>query len=314
MARKRKLSSTPATEPDSQAIPDPEAPQEPRAGGMWAGSMMNLMQHRMEATQASLGEGILAGTVIIELDPSQIVDEVGSDRMTDWQADPAFLALRDNIERRGQTQPIRVRPANPAWTPSETHPLQTRDQFVIQSGRRRLAVCAQLGRPVQAIVSTEAGDAIQADLEERFAENTMRKALNGFEELISIGVLATGMRDLTQMEIAQRLGISQGDISLGLACLTYRDIIEQNVDIAATPKREYRALVPRIKRGEFPDHTPMEAEPEFKQKYDVRGVPMTARATAAGYAVTLPRTRVKEEHMEAMLVDLAKVVLKYQSK
>lgn len=246
MARKRKLDSTIAPE---NAAPEPEDAPRGAMGGMWAGSAMNLLKQRIERTHGSLVQGILNGTVAIELDPGQIEDEAGSDRIADWEADEDFTALVENIRRRGQTQPVRVRPRDPDWSPDSEHPLETKARFVVQSGRRRIAACRQLGRPVLALLSTEAGDAALADLEERFHENTMRKNLNGFEELLSIGLLAESLRDLTQEEIAARLGVSQNDVSLGLSCLAMRDEILREVDIAATPKRAYRTIIPQLRRG-----------------------------------------------------------------
>lgn len=172
-----------------------------------------------------------------------------------------------------------------------------------------------LGQPVRAIIATKEADALQADLEERFHENTMRRALNGFEELLSIGALATGLQHLTQVEIAERLGVPQGDVSLGLACLEHRDAIIVEVDVGATPKRQYRSILPKIKRGEPLEPTlPPALAGEQSQPYDVRGIPMTAKKGALGYAVNIRKARVKDDDLEKMLVDIAKVVMKYQIK
>lgn len=227
-----------------------------------------------------------------------------------------FQQLVANIKRRGQTQPIRVRPSGDEWTPNDDNPLKTKDSFEIQSGRRRLEACRVLGQPVRAIIATKEADALQADLEERFHENTMRRALNGFEELLSIGALATGLQNLTQVEIAERLGVPQGDVSLGLACLEHRDAIIAEVDVAATPKRQYRSILPKIKRGEPLEPTlPPALTGEQSQPFDVRGIPMTAKKKGAlGYAVNIRKARVKDDDLEKMLVDIAKVVMKYQIK
>lgn len=258
MAKKRKLDAgLPPLEEEQITAPAAK----PAMGGMWAGSAMNLLKQRIEDTHGSLVSGILNGTVALSLEPSQIIDEAGSDRVGDWRDDEAFAALKDNIERRGQTQPIRVRPVDPAWEPSEDTPLQTDTQFAIQSGRRRVEACQQLGLPVLAILSTEQGDAALADLEERFHENTMRKDLNGFEELLSVGLLAESLSDLTQEEVATRLSVSQGDVSLGLACVSLRDKIIAEVDVANTPKRAYRAIIPKLKKG---------AKPATKTKADAK--------------------------------------------
>ena len=240
---------------------------------------------------------------------------MGSDRVTPWQDDDDFAALMANIKRRGQTQPIRVRPEDPDWQADEADPLKTDARFVIQSGRRRLEACRLLGRPVLAIIATEEGDRTLADLEERFHENTMRRNLTGFEELISIGLLAQSLQQLTQSEIAERLGVTQGDVSLGLACLDLREIIEEEVDVATTPKRQYRSIIPKLKRGErLKPLLPPILTGDAPQSYDVRGIPMVAKKGQGGYAIRLRKANVAEKDLEAMLVDLAKVVMKYQIK
>jgi hypothetical protein len=125
-------------------------------------------------------------------------------------------------------------------------------------------------------------------------------------------VLAQAMPDLTQTEIAARLGVPQGDISLGLACLQYRREIEAAVDVATTPKRAFRSLIPEIKRGGA--KAAPAADKVQRQLFDVRGIRMSAKPFEHGFAVSIPKARIREEHLDQMLIDLAKVVMKYQSK
>ena len=314
MARKRKLD---ATIPEETLRPEvePEAERKGSMGGMWAGSAMNMLKQRIDDAHGSLYAGVIAGTVSLSLDPDQIVDSVGSDRLSPWQEDEDFAALKANIKRRGQTQPIRVRPVDENWMPDQSNPLQTSDQFLIQSGRRRLEACRALGQPVLAIISTTQGDRGLADLEERFHENTMRRDLNGFEELISIGLLAESMKELTQAEIAERLSVGQGDVSLGLACLEYREIILDQIDITTTPKRSYRAMIPKLKRGEaLTPLLPKALTGGVAQPYDVRGVRMSTKKGARGYDISMKHAKVADGDVEEMLVELAKVVLTYQAK
>jgi hypothetical protein len=111
---------------------------------------------------------------------------------------------------------------------------------------------------VRAVIATVEGDAALADLEERFHENTMRKNLTGFEELLSVGLIADALTDLSQQEIAQRLSVSQNDVSLGRACVELHDKIVAEVDIASTPKRAFREIVPRL-RGATAEKPPTKA-------------------------------------------------------
>ena len=211
-----------------------------------------MLKARLAETQKTLADGIMAGTVVLELSPEQVQDEVGSDRLGTWDEDADLHTLAADIARRGQRQAIRVRPADPAWRPDAADPLTTDASFVIQSGRRRLEACRRLGRAVRAVVSTVEGDAALEDLEERFKENTMRQNLTGFEELLSIGLIAQSHPDLSQAEIAERLAVPPGDVSLGLSCAELHGEIVLMVDIARTPKRAYRQLIPAIRSGANP--------------------------------------------------------------
>ncbi|UWR24478.1 hypothetical protein [Sulfitobacter sp. S190] len=242
MARKRKLDAGPI-----DGVQAPETKSMPGMGGMWGGTALNMLRQRLDDTRSTLTDGIMNGTVAVRLDPDQVLDPMGSDRQSGWQDDPEFLSLVDNIKRRGQTQAIRVRPADANWLPDGETPTEVSGQFIIQSGRRRLAACAQLDRPVIAVLSTVEGDAALADLEERFHENTMRKNLNGFEELLSIGLIAESLGFLSQQEIATRLSVSQNDVSLGRACVELHDRIVADIDIANTPKRAYREIIPQLR-------------------------------------------------------------------
>lgn len=285
MARKRKLDGAGAL-----GTPGEPAQAAPAMGGMWGGTATNMLKQRLEDTRDSIAKGVMSGTLALELRPKQILDQAGTDRLGDWKNDPEFDALVANIKRRGQVQPIRVRPLKSDWKPQLDYPLQSGETFVIQSGRRRLAACELLGIKVKAIISTDAGDRALADLEERFHENTMRKNLSGFEELLSIGLLAEALTDLTQEEIAARLGVAQGDVSLGRACVELHDRILAEVDVVKTPKREYRSIIPRLRAGakEKPPVKPEPVKAEVRRE-DLRVVVKPAKG---GLSVTVqtPRT------------------------
>lgn len=292
MAKKRKLEAAPLEEENISADIKPDA-KGPGMGGMWGNSAMNMLKERLERTRETVAKGVMNGTIAIELLPGQISDPLGSDRKGDWKRDEDYKALRENIRRRGQTQPIRVRPKKKDWRPQNGEPLQSGEYFYIQSGRRRLAACEELGIKVKALISTEEGDAALADLEERFHENTMRKNLTGFEELLSIGLIAEALGDLGQVEIAERLGCAQGDVSLGRACVEHHNQIMREVDVANTPKRAFRQIIPRLKKGlsAFPDR-PAPVDPT-----DVRtaNAEVAVKKTAKGYSVNLKTDREVDE-------------------
>lgn len=109
--------------------------------------------------------------------------------------------------------------------------------------------------------------------------------------------------------------MAQGDVSSGLACVELRDVILGAVDLATTPKRQYRSLIPKLKRGAgVAPLLPPALTGDVAQNFDVRGILMTARKGGGGYAVRMKDAKIADEDLEAMLVDLAKVVMKYQIK
>lgn len=283
----------------------PETPKDggPGMGGMWGGTAMNMLKQRLSDTRKSVLSGILNGTVALELQPDQIIDHAGTDRVGDWKSDPAFEALVDNIRRRGQVQPIRVRPLHASWAPTEADLDGTDALFVIQSGRRRLAACEALGIKVRALVATDVGDKSLADLEERFHENTMRKNLSGFEELLSIGLIADALGDLTQEEIAARLSVPQGDVSLGRSCVELHDEIAAKVDIANTPKREFRTIIPQLRSMTKPKPKPKPVVKGAEVSRDDLKVKVKPAKSGVSVSITTGR-EVDPEWLAAKIADL----------
>ncbi len=205
----------------------------------------NTFRERMKA----IARQILKGEVSIKVDTTQIQDEIQSDRLGDWKQGAEFEALKTNIARRGQTQPIRVRPCNPEWTPKDTDPFKIDPQarFFLQSGRRRLAACVELGIPTLAVIgqktesvfdAAEKGDHTLADLAERFAENTVRKDLRPLERYLSIGRIAQHLKaednKLTQTQIAETIGVGQWEVSLSLKFWKHEDEVRDIFPEGAT--------------------------------------------------------------------------------
>lgn len=89
------------------------------------------------AVRASLADA--RRNAVIEVDPAQISDPGGHDRIAD--DDAAFRALVESLRDHGQHVPVMLRPAQGAL-----------DRYEIVYGRRRIRAARELGRKVRAIV------------------------------------------------------------------------------------------------------------------------------------------------------------------
>lgn len=225
-----------------------------RAGGLLGHAMESSNKVALREIREDVAGAILRGAVSLEIPTDQIDEnpEVGSDRVGDWKADPDLEILICNIKERGQLQPIRVRPVDTLWRPNkiDAFKIDPSDRFVIQSGRRRLEACRNLGISVLAHLVIDIKDLDLADLEERYFENTMRKDLSGFERLLSIGALARKLDGMTQQEIAKRLGVSQPYVSGGIKVVENEGLIEKKINTQTASIRDILTLLPGLKEGQ----------------------------------------------------------------
>lgn len=109
------------------------------------------------------------------------------------------------------------------------------------------------------------------------------------------------------------MNVGQGEVSLGLGCLEHRDAILDQVDVAKTPKRMYRSILPKLKRGErLQSLLPPVLTGDLPQPYDDRGVPMVTKRAKFGISVNIKEARISDDDLTDMLTDIAKAVLRYQ--
>ncbi len=234
--------------------------------------------------QETLRSGIMRGVVPIEVPAEQIIDEVGTDRILDLPDDEgdaqSLRSLVDNIRTRGQRVPIRLRPQDPEWQPSQEAPRDVGGAiFVLQSGRRRLAACLELGIAPRAFISLDEGDARINDLKERFFENAARKNLSLIEKLYSIGLLARDMGDMTQAAISEAIGVNQPYISRGLAVVEYFERLQQDINLAEATARDIDSALKSYRTAPA-QVDPLAGEretPALKEKIEGASLPFSKR-------------------------------------
>jgi len=246
------------------------------------------MREELDAARADMGARLTDGTLLLRLDPAQIIDQVGSDRVLEHGQDDQFAALRDDILQRGQTTAVRVRPARPDWQPDAAGRARPEDQFILQSGRRRVAVCLLLKIDILAAVTavTPGAETIE-DLIERFSENTVRADLTGFERYLSIGQIAVQMNGLTNGAIAEKLHVARPDVSIGKAAWDLRDDLEAYTDgaVAKMSMAQVRPLIKRVRdwidAGRLPKLALQTVRPKAVDYCSTTGVAVTARQRGA---------------------------------
>lgn len=133
------------------------------------------------------------GAVLVRIDPARIDDPLPPDRHPAAFADAAFAQLKESIAARGQDTPIVVRAKG--------------ERFELATGRRRLAVCRELGIPVLARVLPLDDEAMLAL---QYRENAERADVSAFERGRWFAQLAEAGWSTTRL--AALTGLSQPSI------------------------------------------------------------------------------------------------------
>ncbi|SNB72068.1 chromosome partitioning protein, ParB family [Arboricoccus pini] len=179
------------------------------------------------------------GMRLAELDTATIREVLPTDRHPRAFADPAFRTLRESIARNGQQTPIVVRPAKDGRA----------DSYEIAAGRRRLAACRELGRPVLARIMPLADDEM---LGLQYRENAERADISLFERGRWLARLSSE-RSLSTRRLAELFDLSQASIVEYLKLGRLPDAL---VDVLADPREltidQSRRLHAALAGGEPP--------------------------------------------------------------
>lgn len=239
----------PAPEPsDEDAVTDESAVAEkaeqgaepkPKIGGAgsaWKSGAMAQTSAELERQRAKVAEDILSGSHIIELDPEQITDKIGTDRRPDWQEQPKFQSILESIRDNGQDTPIHVWPEDPDWTPDRLEPENVNGvPFELIFGRTRTEIARRLGRTVRAVLAAPdkrgTADEKFEMLFMRYRENAERENLSPFEQLLSIGEMYESLNEgasgtkVTAVAFGEKIGIHESIVSRGRAVYRAKDQI-----------------------------------------------------------------------------------------
>ena len=140
--------------------------------------------------------------------------------------DDSIKGLAESIKQNGLLQPITVRKSG--------------DKFELIAGERRYRACLLNGsKDIEAIIM-ESSDEESAKL--ALIENLQREDLNAVEQAMAMRKIMES-EDLTQSELAERLGYRQSTVANKLRLLKLPDYIKQAISQGIITERHARALL-----------------------------------------------------------------------
>ncbi len=227
------------TEDSVEALSPAIAGVKPRLGGSgsaWKAGALSDAEQILQTERKQVVDRILTGRHELRIDPSQIIDVIGTDRRENWRDQEAMNALKESIAKNGQDTPIHVWPADPDWRPDEREPENVEGvKFHLIVGRRRHAILEGLGQPVRALLVPQSQRGSKEEQFEmlfmRFRENEERENLSAFERLVSIGEMFEQLQSATQdeklsaTEFSNRVGVHNSAVSRGRAVFAAKDQI-----------------------------------------------------------------------------------------
>lgn len=140
--------------------------------------------------------------------------------------DDSIKGLAESIRQNGLLQPITVRKAG--------------DKFELIAGERRYRACMLNGdKDIEAIIM-ESTDEESANL--ALIENIQREDLNAIEQAMAMRRIMRS-ENITQNELADRLGYKQSTVANKLRLLKLPDYIKKAISMGTITERHARALL-----------------------------------------------------------------------
>jgi ParB family chromosome partitioning protein len=259
---------------------------------------------------ADSAKRVVAGEVIVELDPQQIDVSFVGDRLGDDEEE--FAALKEAIRSQGQSTPILVRP----------HP-DNSTRYMVVFGHRRLRAARELGVQVRAVVKdVEAiahvilqGQENSARANLTFIEraifarrlqeagqtkDTVKAALSIDDTLLS---RMSSIVDIVPLRVLEALGPCKGvgrDRWEDLKKLLLRPTVLKGAiklaetgDLQSMPSAErFERLIVQLRQlTRSPKSAPRAAQPTRVWQADDAGVKVELRGTAKAFEISLGSTQ-----------------------
>jgi len=140
--------------------------------------------------------------------------------------DDSIKGLAESIKQNGLLQPITVRKAG--------------DKFELIAGERRYRACLLNGaKDIEAIIM-ESTDEESANL--ALIENIQREDLNAIEQAMAMKRIMAS-ENITQNELAERLGYRQSTVANKLRLLKLPEYIKKAISMGTITERHARALL-----------------------------------------------------------------------
>jgi ParB family transcriptional regulator, chromosome partitioning protein len=198
LAEKRNTAGERPAATDAPRITDAQVPASSAAGrgivGRSLGQYSEAVEEKLRRIEREIAEARERGDSIIALTVDEVDDPLPPDRDPRAFADDAFAALTVSINTNGQDQPILVR-----RSPDGS------GRYQLAAGRRRLAVCRNLGIPVLARVRPLTDTQM---LEAQWRENAERQDVSLFERCRWIASLSD-RQGLSTAQLATMMGVAQ---------------------------------------------------------------------------------------------------------
>lgn len=161
---------------------------------------------------------------VIQIKVDKIVPNKSQPRLDFYES--SLEGLADSIRENGLLQPISVRKKN--------------NKFEIIAGERRFRACLMLGYDSIDAIVYEKDDDESANL--ALIENIQREDLNSIEQALAMKKLME-MNNLTQNELAEKLGYQQSTVANKIRLLKLPNYIKNAITKGVITERHARAFL-----------------------------------------------------------------------